>query len=854
MKFKSLILLTLIALITLVGVPAYSLNATEGDDVDGSFESVGFNNPLELRGFQVIDQEGNPAYSFNPREFYTLQLTVHDEDSIADLKSLAIVFYYATAPIDNLEELIDSGTSIMGEEFVMTWTRDSAVTDPGFVATAPAVFSLNYADPSEATDISWEITSSTTPAILGGFDNELSTKTFTFEVEFRVSKVAPQTSSGEWRFGIKTVDGLFPNDSTEDLTTSAALRFVESGNPLQGTPTLFNMNWYGEVGLDLTQVITWTNVVPPLDFGGTNSLATSSSIIFISNGTYQRATAASGIWTITGGATEATDGSTMAALTSGTLDGAQQFGLKAGLEGIASYNTSSVAVRLEPENESLLQYVDLGSEIRTDEIGNTYTFMYWLSLSPQFQNATYLGDIGIKINNFLDVATIGTTAYATLGEAVEVATAGAVIKLLSNTTEDISLTTAVSIDFNGFTLTGNLNVEFDETATITFSGFGILRGNLTVNAPNLTLNTNLTVTGDTTINAVAPTSFNTSGVHTNGITVLGPGRINATNETKRPNIFIQTTAAIVIDGFVNEVNVTVDNASISLNASVQKLNASGRPLQLTLGQAAKASIQNLIKNVEQNQYYNSIQAAINAASIDDTIEVGPGTYIENIIINKEGLKLLGPNADITGSSINRSQEAIILGTVEIGGKNAPSGPPADNAHFSGFTLINEGTQNGTAINSNSNDIFVKNNIIINYRTGFTSALAGGNVPLKTFNLIGNLFVSNLSAVSTEKSATANIEFNTFLNNRNGIGFNDVTTSFSLVSNHFVIDDVIALQEEFNSPVRFISNRGALSENDNADAVLTANTFSPEAQFAISGDNTSNIVPIGSGEIIQDPEE
>ena len=425
MLFSSLLL----ALFTVTSL--LNVMASDNNDVDGSFESVGFNNPVELRGFELLDSQGNAAYALNPFQTYTVRLTLHDEDSIADVKSVALVFYYGQEETSDLGGLISGGTTNDGEVFVAQWERDNIESEP-FAATAPAVFEIKSSGSSvdnvnDENEFTWAIQNSTTPAILADFNEELDTKTFTFEFEFRVSKVAPQTSAGEWRFGLSVVDGLFPNESSEDLTTSSALRVVSSGDPLEGPGTQFNMNWFGEVVIPEAMQIVWTDVVPPLDFGGENSLTTTDQIRFISNGSYERATAASDIWEIVGD--PAADNSTKAALALGDLTEAQTFGLLAAISESSTYNLNRGDSRLSPSAAGDTQYTILGGNGRTEELGNSYVFEYYLALSEFFQNATYKGSIEIKINNSLNTASIGQTGYLSLQEALEAAQEGDVVSL-----------------------------------------------------------------------------------------------------------------------------------------------------------------------------------------------------------------------------------------------------------------------------------------------------------------------------------------------------------------------------------------------------------------------------------------
>ncbi|HQD76820.1 MAG TPA: S-layer homology domain-containing protein [Bacillota bacterium] len=71
-----------------------------------------------------------------------------------------------------------------------------------------------------------------------------------------------------------------------------------------------------------------------------------------------------------------------------------------------------------------------------------------------------------------------------------------------------------------------------------------------------------------------------------------------------------------------------------------------------------------IYNVEKNEYYFKIQEAIEDADDGDTIQVGPGTYHEKLIIDKS-LTLLGPNAGVPGYSAERRPEAILTVPKQI---------------------------------------------------------------------------------------------------------------------------------------------------------------------------------------------
>ncbi len=88
--------------------------------------------------------------------------------------------------------------------------------------------------------------------------------------------------------------------------------------------------------------------------------------------------------------------------------------------------------------------------------------------------------------------------------------------------------------------------------------------------------------------------------------------------------------------------------------------------------------------------YNTITAAITAATAGDTIQVCAGTYAENLAINKS-LTLLGPNESVAAlSGTSRSAEAIV-GANNTANRVSITG--ASTVEIAGFTFV--GTATGT---------------------------------------------------------------------------------------------------------------------------------------------------------------
>jgi hypothetical protein len=79
-----------------------------------------------------------------------------------------------------------------------------------------------------------------------------------------------------------------------------------------------------------------------------------------------------------------------------------------------------------------------------------------------------------------------------------------------------------------------------------------------------------------------------------------------------------------------------------------------------------------------NPGYATIQTAINAASAGDTVNVCPGTYVENISINKVNLTV----GSTGGSAVTVIKAAVIASVVTITGVNAT---------IAGFTLVPVGS-------------------------------------------------------------------------------------------------------------------------------------------------------------------
>ncbi len=120
-----------------------------------------------------------------------------------------------------------------------------------------------------------------------------------------------------------------------------------------------------------------------------------------------------------------------------------------------------------------------------------------------------------------------------------------------------------------------------------------------------------------------------------------------------------------------------------------------------------------IENVTQNEFFTTIQAAVNAATPEDVIVIEGGTYTENLLLNKK----------VTLQPANR--EPIIL---DGGGAGSVITITADGVEVTGMTIQNSGsgqTDAGVLINQAS-DCNIHGNTITGNGNGTLTILGGLN--------------------------------------------------------------------------------------------------------------------------------
>ncbi len=99
---------------------------------------------------------------------------------------------------------------------------------------------------------------------------------------------------------------------------------------------------------------------------------------------------------------------------------------------------------------------------------------------------------------------------------------------------------------------------------------------------------------------------------------------------------------------------------------------------------------NLVTNTNTSETFCTIQAAIDDADTQNyhVLVAGPGTYIENIVVNKE-LDIRGANYNVNPNTGSRGPESILMtAIIEVGGSNNSRivAVDANNVKINGFLL------------------------------------------------------------------------------------------------------------------------------------------------------------------------
>ena len=237
----------------------------------------------------------------------------------------------------------------------------------------------------------------------------------------------------------------------------------------------------------------------------------------------------------------------------------------------------------------------------------------------------------------------------------------------------------------------------------------------------------LTVNGST----VVASNLNTSGNSWGAVNVdPGSGVTDPSVFTLNSGTLGESTQIWSDGGNVNALS----GATVTVNATgyTQYLIASTTAFYIWSNSTPKGAT---IAGDSTNTLYSTIQAAVDAATSGDTIEVGPGTYNESVNITRP-MVIRGAQTGVTGansSSVQRTgDESTVTGEITI---------TSSDVVIDGFRFTNAGSQVDVTGSTTLSGVVVENNIFDGY----------DSVGLPTYNA-GNIIVESNFFTNPSSSA------------------------------------------------------------------------------------------------------
>ncbi len=186
---------------------------------------------------------------------------------------------------------------------------------------------------------------------------------------------------------------------------------------------------------------------------------------------------------------------------------------------------------------------------------------------------------------------------------------------------------------------------------------------------------------------------------------------------------------------------------------------------LNIGLASASTLE-----VGPGKSYTTIQSAVDAANPGDVISVDEGTYVENVVVKKNGISISGKNKEKTMIDAKKTGSGLKLDMV-------------NNIKISGFTIQNSfgsGKEDaGISIYSSNNNV-IGNTLIINNAVGISIYKDSNN------NIVsGNDIRSNMNyGIFIYSSNENKIHSNNIQKNKIGI-YAETSRANSVYANNFI---------------------------------------------------------------------
>lgn len=240
-------------------------------------------------------------------------------------------------------------------------------------------------------------------------------------------------------------------------------------------------------------------------------------------------------------------------------------------------------------------------------------------------------------------------------------------------------------------------------------------------------------------------------------------------------------------------------------------------------------------NVGATQTYKTIQAACDAATGGDTILVDPGTYNENVYLNKS-LTLTGTSPDNTFIKGRGAMHVVLVNAVNC---------VVENFDLSGAT--SSWWSSGVA--GNFDTLLVQNCNINNNSEGFHANF------ISDWQIKNNTIKDNNEGIYSSSSSSGYIENNTFVENTNA-GIQAQSSSNLVLRDNVLINNPLGIYFSYSSSLHLRKNLmygngiyifGGLAQWNSHDIDTSNKIMDKPVQYVVG--QTGGTVPLGAGQVI-----
>lgn len=224
-----------------------------------------------------------------------------------------------------------------------------------------------------------------------------------------------------------------------------------------------------------------------------------------------------------------------------------------------------------------------------------------------------------------------------------------------------------------------------------------------------------------------------------------------------------------------------------------------------------------VHNVTQNLYYQTIQAAVTAATADDVVEVASGTYSEGTISIDKSIDLRGAKYNInpvieanSRSAGTFTGESVIVGPILVGSNVSNVSINGFYVDYNGTSVLGESVS--TYLNNGVSNISIKNNVYedSDYNINLTPPWGTHKAIITTSTGSSNITIEANLIAGYETAAYLNPACSTAVLNGNKVlnckyGFRSISTQgLTITNNLFEGSGGLQLRSGWTNPAPAIS--------------------------------------------------